>query len=81
MLRSFGFQLTVSDPSLFVRQLEGGTKVNVAVHVDGFGIAASTTVLKEDTMATIQEVYRCVESDLGYYLGEEGTASLVLRGP
>ena len=68
-LRSFGFTPTVSDPRLYVRLLEDGRKVYVAVHVDDFGIAASTPELKAETMTAIQEVYRCVESDLGFYLG------------
>ena len=68
-LRSLGFKPTVSDPRLYVRLLTDGTKAYVAVHVDDFGIAASTVALKEEVMATIQEVYRCVESDLGFYLG------------
>ena len=68
-LRSIGFTPTVSDPRLYVRLLDGGAKAYVAVHVDDFGIAASTTALKEETMAVIQEVYRCVEGDLGSYLG------------
>ena len=68
-LRSFGFRPTVSDPRLYVRILEGGRKAYVAVHVDDFGIAASDTELKEETMAAIRTVYNCVEGDLGYYLG------------
>ena len=59
----------MADPRLNVRLLVDGTKACVAGHVDDFGIAASTTALKEETMAAIQEIYRCVEGDLGSYLG------------
>ena len=68
-LRSFGFTPTISDPRLYVRLLEDGTKAFVAVHVDDFGIAASTTALKEETMAAIRTVYNCVKGNLGAYLG------------
>ena len=78
-LRSFGFTPTVSDPRLYIRLLDDGTKAYVAVHVDDFGVAASTTALKEETMAAIQEVYRCVESDLGFYLGMKLVRDRVLR--
>ena len=46
ILRSFGFSPTVSEPRLYVRMLADGTKASVTVHVDGFGIAASTPALK-----------------------------------
>ena len=46
-LRGFGFIPTVSDPRLYVRMLADGTKAYVAVHVDDFGIAASTPALKK----------------------------------
>ena len=59
----------MSDPRLYVCLLDDGTKAYVAVHVDDFGIAASTTALEEETMTAIQKVYRYVEGDLGYYLG------------
>ena len=50
-IRSFGFTPTVSDPRLYVRLLADGTKAYIAVHVDDFGIAASTPELKAETMA------------------------------
>ena len=62
-----------------MRLLTDGTKAYVAVHVDDFGIAASTVALKEEVMATIQEVYRCVESDLGFYLGMKLVRDRVAR--
>ena len=68
-LRSFGFTPTVSDPRLYVRLLEDGTKAYIAVHVDDFGIAASNIALKEEAIAAIKSVYSCVEGDLGSYLG------------
>ena len=55
-LRSLGFTPTVSDPRLYVRLLTDGTKAYVAVHVDDFGIAASTVALKEEVMTALQEV-------------------------
>ena len=58
------FTPTVSDPRLYVCLLADDAKVFLAVHVDNFGVAAVSTALKEKTMAAIQEVYRCVESDL-----------------
>ena len=39
------------------------------MYVDDFGIATTSTLLKKETMEAIQEVCRCVESDLGNYLG------------
>ena len=69
VLRSRGYTPTVSDPRIYVRLNDDGTKVYVAVHVDDFGIAASNTALKLEAMAAIQEVYNCVEGDLGFYLG------------
>ena len=78
-LRSFGFIPTVSDPRLYVRMLANGTKAYVAVHVDDFGIAASTTALKEETMAAIRTVYNCVEGDLGAYLGMQLVRDRVKR--
>ena len=78
-LRSFGFTPTVSDPRLYVRLLADGTKVYVAVHVDDFGIAASTSELKEETMAAIRTVYNCVEGDLGAYLGMQLVRDRVKR--
>ena len=79
VLRSRGFTPTVSDPRLYVRLYDNGTKVYVAVHVDDFGIAASTTALKNETMAAIQEVYKCVEGDLGFYLGMQLVRDKVWR--
>ena len=78
-LRSFGFTPTVSDPRLYVRLLADGTKAYVAVHVDDFGIAASTPELKAETMAAIRTVYNCVEGDLGYYLGMQLVRDRVKR--
>ena len=78
-LRSQGFTPTVSDPRLYVRLYDNGTKVYVAVHVDDSGIATSTTVLKNETMAAIQEVYKCVEGDLGFYLGMQLVRDKVWR--
>ena len=78
-LRSLGFTPTVSDPRLYVRLLDDGAKVYVAVHVDDFGVAATSTALKAETMAAIQEVYRCVESDLGFYLGMKLVRDRVAR--
>ena len=78
-IRSLGFTPTVSDPRLYVRLLEDGTKAYVAVHVDDFGVAATTVTLKEEIMAAIQEVYRCVESDLGFYLGMKLVRDRVAR--
>ena len=63
------FTHAVTDPRLYVRLLDDGTKDYVAEHVDNFGIATCTTALKEETMVAIYGVYRGVESDLGYYLG------------
>ena len=78
-LRGLGFSPTVSDPRLYVRLQDNGSKVYVAVHVDDFGIAATSTELKEETMKAIQEVYRCVESDLGFYLGMKLVRDRVAR--
>ena len=69
VLRSRGYTPTVSDPRIYVRLNDDGTKVYVAVHVDDFGIAASNIALKLEAMAAIQEVYNCVEGDLDFYLG------------
>ena len=52
-----------------MRLNDDGTKVYVTVHVDDFGIAASTTALKESPMTTIRAVCHCTESDLEFYLG------------
>ena len=54
-LCSYRFTPTVTDPRLHVRLLDDGTKAHVGVLVGA--------------LAAIQDVYRCVESDLGYYLG------------
>ena len=54
-LRGLGFSPTVSDPRLYVRLQDDGTKVYVAVLVDDFGIAATSTELKNETMKAIQE--------------------------
>ena len=78
-LRSLGFTPTVSDPRLYIRLLADGAKVYVAVHVDDFGVAATSVALKQETMAAIQEVYRCVESDLGFYLGMQLVRDRVRR--
>ena len=72
-IRSFGFTPTVSDPRLYVRLLADGTKTYIAVHVDDFGIAASTPELKAETVAAIRTVYNCVEGDLGYLLSRDAT--------
>ena len=69
VLRSMGLAPTISDPRLYVRIYDDGTKVYVAVHVDDFGIAASTVAQKTETMAAIRSAYNCTESDLGFYLG------------
>ena len=78
-LRNFGFTLTVSHPRLYVRMLADGTKAYVAVHVDDIGIAASTSALKEETMAVIRTVYNCVVGDLGAYLGMQPVRDTVKR--
>ena len=69
----------MSDPRLYVRLLADGAKVYVAVHVDDFGVAATSVALKQETMAAIQEEYRCVESDLGFYLGMQLVRDRVRR--
>ena len=78
-LRSLGLTPTVSDPRLYVRLLDDGRKVYVAVHVDDFGIAASDTSLKQDTINAIRRVYSCVEGDLGFYLGMQLVRDRVKR--
>ena len=78
-LRSLGFTPTVSDPRLYVRLLTDGAKAYVAVHVDDFGVAATSTELKNETMEAIQEVYRFVDSDLGFYLGMKLVRDRVAR--
>ena len=80
-LRSFGFAPTVSDPPVctFVCWRMDDTKVYVAVHVDDFCMVASMTTLKEETVAAIQQVYRCVESDLAFYLGMKLVRDRVAR--
>ena len=61
-------QTTASEPRIYVQIHDEEAKVYVAVHVDSFGIPASTIALKEETMAVIQEVFKRVEGDLGFYL-------------
>ena len=39
------------------------------MHVNDFGIVATITALKEETLAAIQEVGKFVNCDLGFYLG------------
>ena len=78
-LRNFGFTVIVNDPRLYVRMLAGGTEAYVAVHVDDFGIAASTPMLKQETMDAIQTVYNCVEGDLGAYPSLRLICDLVKR--
>ena len=38
------------------------------MHVDDFGIAATSMALKKEIMEAIQDVCRCVASDLGMQL-------------
>ena len=59
---------TVSDSHLDVNLIADETKIYVAVHADDFGIAASNTVLKEETMSAIKEINNYTESDLGFCL-------------
>ena len=55
-LRSFGFAPTVSDPRLYVRLLEDGSKAYEAVHVVDFGIGASPPALNAETMVAIRQL-------------------------
>ena len=64
---------------MYVRMLAGGTKAYVAVHVDDFGIAASTPALKQETMDAIRTSYNCAEGDLGAYLGMQLVRDRVKR--
>ena len=52
---------TVSDQRSYVRLHDDGIKV--------FFTTASTTALKNETMVAMQEVFKCVEGDLGFTLG------------
>ena len=63
-----------------MRLLPDGAKAYVPVHVDDFGIATNTTTsLKEETMAAIKSVNKCVDGDLGYYLGMQLVSDRIKR--
>ena len=46
-----------------MRIYDDATKVYAAMHVDDFGIAASTKEPKESTMVAIKAVYHCTTKE------------------
>jgi hypothetical protein len=69
-LLSLGFTALSSDTCMYVRNYTDGGKVLIAVHVDDFGIAASSASLLSTVLDSLASIYSITtDSVLSSYLG------------
>ena len=87
VIKGMGFQPTVSDPRLYTKIYEGGSKAFIIVHVDDFGIAAATIAIRDEIMQQLRDAYNITEHlEMSEYLGlsisrDRNNRSLTVRQP
>ena len=65
-----GFKPTISDPRIYVKFYDDGTKAYISVHVDDFGIAATNNTMITNIIRELQNTYKItINENLEYYLG------------
>ena len=65
-----GFRATISDPGLYLKQLDSGQYVYIFVHVDDFGIISPTTAIGSEIMAEMSKIYNLTtENEVDFNLG------------
>ena len=57
VLLDMGFHATISDPGLYLKQLDSGQYVYIFVHVDDFGIISPTTAIGTEIMEQMRKIY------------------------
>jgi hypothetical protein len=70
VLIDMGFRATISDPGLYLKQLDSGQYVYIFVHVDDFGIISPTTAIGTEIMAQMKKIYNLTtEDEVDFHLG------------
>ena len=70
VLIDMGFRATISDPGLYLKQLDSGQYVYIFVHVDDFGIISPTAAIGTDIMAQMKKIYNLTtEDEVDFHLG------------
>ncbi len=64
------FRATISDPGLYLKQLDSGQYVYISVHLDDFGIISPTTAIGTEIMSEMSKIYNLTtENEVDFYLG------------
>ena len=70
VLIDMGFRATISDPGLYLKQLDSGQYVYIFVHVDDFGIISPTTAIGTEIMTEMSKIYNLTtENEVDFHLG------------
>ena len=70
VLLDMGFHATISDPGLYLKQLDSGQYVYIFVHVDDFGIISPTTAIGTEIMEQMRKIYNLTtEDEVDFHLG------------
>ena len=70
VLLDMGFRATISDPGLYLKQLDSGQYVYIFVHVDDFGIISPTTAIGTEIMTEMSKIYNLTtENEVDFHLG------------
>ena len=70
VLIDMGFRSTISDPGLYLKQLDSGQYVYIFVHVDDFGIISPTTAIGTAIMEQMRQIYNLTtEDEVDFHLG------------
>ncbi len=62
VLTDMGFRAIISNPGLYLKQLDSGQYVYIFVHVDDFGIISPTTAIGSEIMAEMSKIYNLTHS-------------------
>ncbi len=70
VLIDMGFRATISDPGLYLNQIDTGKYVYIFVHVDDFGIISPTTTIGIEIMLEMSKIYNLkTENEVDFHLG------------
>lgn len=70
VLIDMGFKATISDPGLYIKQLDSGQYIYIFVHVDDFGIISPTTAIGTEIMEQMRKIYNLTtEDEVDFHLG------------
>ncbi len=65
-----GFGATISNPGLYLKQLDSGLYVYIFVHVDDFGIISPTKAIGTEIMTKMSKKYNLTtENEVDFHLG------------